>query len=258
MNTIQIQAYTDIHSLDKIVELQTTFWGDPSIVIQRNMLWSLVNSGGAVHVAIHQQQVVGFVLSFLGLHHKYASIPARDNLKLISQRMTVLPDYRHQGVGYQLKLAQRDYARQLDLNLITWTFDPLISRNAHFNIHKLSAICRCFIQDYYGVNSSLSLFGSTDRLMAEWWINDNIDRHSTYTDYLATTPLITPYDQTISAPRVMVEIPYDYTNLQSANLAHLWRQYSRNIFPKAFDQGYHITDFVHNQRRSFYILTKSC
>lgn len=96
------------------------------------------------------------------------------NLKMVSQRMAVIPEYRGTGVGYELKLAQRRLAIQLGIRLITWTFDPLLSRNAHLNIRKLGAIGQVYYRDYYGSgDSALVKLHSSDRLLAEWWVTSN-------------------------------------------------------------------------------------
>lgn len=256
MNEIIIQPFTELHELDKIVALQATFWHDPSIIVQRNILYSLVNSGGAVHAALCQGKVVGFILSFIGLQDRESNRPAHDNLKLVSQRMTVLPEYRHQGIGHRLKMAQCDYARQLGLNLITWTFDPLISRNAYFNIRKLGAVSRCFIEDYYGPDSPLAWHRASDRLYVEWWIDKRKSSRASVEHYLASAPIINPYHPLQPQPIILIEIPHDYTSLKSPNIIHTWRQYSRHVLPQAFSKGYCITDFVHDGTRSFYVLER--
>jgi predicted GNAT superfamily acetyltransferase len=84
----------------------------------------------------------------------------------------VLPDYRDAGVGRKLKLAQRDHALNMGVDLIEWTFDPLELKNAYFNIVVLGAIVRRLTFNQYGVTSS-PLHGGlpTDRCTAEWWIS---------------------------------------------------------------------------------------
>ena len=100
--------------------------------------------------AIRNNQVVGFLLSYLGTDLPDPSRPAMANLKLVSQRMAVMPEFRSGGIGYALKLSQREYAVQQGIRLITWTFDPLNSRNAHLNIRKLGCMVQHYEVNYYG------------------------------------------------------------------------------------------------------------
>jgi predicted GNAT superfamily acetyltransferase len=79
------------------------------------------------------------------------------------------PAYQNGGVGRMLKLAQRADALDRGINRIEWTFDPLQSRNAYFNLVRLGAIVRTYIPNFYG-NTSSPLHGGlpTDRVVAEW------------------------------------------------------------------------------------------
>ena len=55
---------------------------------------------------------------------------------------------------------------------MTWTYDPLESRNAYLNVHKLGAACRSYIRDYYGpMADGLNVGLPSDRLRVEWWIS---------------------------------------------------------------------------------------
>ena len=90
-----------------------------------------------------------------------------------SQVMAVAADHWNSGTASQLKLAQREHARQRGIGRIEWTFDPLESRNAHLNIAKLGVIVRRYHVNYYGrIESRLHSGLDTDRLVAEWWIDE--------------------------------------------------------------------------------------
>ena len=81
----------------------------------------------------------------------------------------VLPEFRDLGIGRRLKLAQREDALARGISLIEWTFDPLQTKNAYFNICRLGAIARRYLTDVYGSTSSPLHAGlPTDRLVAEW------------------------------------------------------------------------------------------
>ena len=88
--------------------------------------------------------------------------------------LAVLPEYRDKGVGYQLKVAQYHAVDQQAVRLITWTYDPIESRNANLNIARLGAISRTYKRDHYGeMNDGLNFGFPSDRLLVEWWITSN-------------------------------------------------------------------------------------
>jgi predicted GNAT superfamily acetyltransferase len=83
----------------------------------------------------------------------------------------VMPGYRDRGVGRMLKLKQREDALSRGIDLIEWTFDPLELKNAFFNLERLGAIVRRYVENQYGTTTS-PLHGGlpTDRCVAEWWL----------------------------------------------------------------------------------------
>src|SRR5215813_5440494 len=86
--------------------------------------------------------------------------------------LAVKTPYRNHGIGSDLKLTQRDHARQRGIHLIEWTFDPLESKNAYLNIAKLGVIVRRYYVNLYGATASELQKGlESDRLIAEWWID---------------------------------------------------------------------------------------
>ena len=83
----------------------------------------------------------------------------------------MLPEWQSRGVGYALKVAQREAVLQQGLRLITWTYDPLESKNARLNIAKLGAVCNTYIRNYYGeLRDDINLGLATDRFQVDWWI----------------------------------------------------------------------------------------
>jgi chorismate synthase len=283
---ITIRPLKTLDEMDAVVTVQRAVWDDPTTVIYRNVLIACVRNGGLLLGALDGDRVVGFVLGYLGTESQDSSRPAMANLKLVSQRMAVLPEYRDRGIGYELKLAQRQHAIQQGIRLITWTFDPLQSRNAHLNIHKLGAIARRYWRDYYGTEpSSQVVLGSSDRLIVEWWVtNHRVEQRITgkrsgltiahYTDANAT--IMNPsrggpdgYPQPGALTRrtpgmvALIEIPDDFDAIvrDDPDLAREWRQHSRELLENALASGYAITDLVYGEyegrMRSFYALTLS-
>jgi len=86
----------------------------------------------------------------------------------------VLDGHRDCGIGRRLKLFQRKDALARGINLVEWTFDPLVTKNAYFNFMRLGAIARRYLPNAYGITTS-PLHGSlpTDRLVAEWHLRSD-------------------------------------------------------------------------------------
>lgn len=228
--------------LQATVAIQETAWSDPTIIVHPNMLLSIAKNGGAVIGAFDGDQMVGFVFGFIGA----TGSPVQSHLKFTSQRMAILPNYRDHGIGYQLKIAQRDYALSIGLDHMTWTFDPLFSRNAYFNFHKLRATSHTYALDYYGTGSPLARLGNTDRLIVEWQFNQPPLPPIAHPETLA---LVMNPESIPDSRAFRFEIPYTYPTDAK------WRVITAQLFQQAFDRGYHVVDFyVDEDKHSFYIL----
>jgi predicted GNAT superfamily acetyltransferase len=283
---IDIRALTTLAEMAAVEDLQRTLSGDDLSIYHRHQLIAMVRNGAVLLGAYDGERLVGYVFGYMGTEAQDSSRPAMANLKLASQRMAVLPEYRDQGIGYELKLAQRQYAIKQGIRLITWTFDPLQSRNAHLNIRKLGAIVRDYWRDYYGTSPSPHVtLGSSDRAIVEWWVTHNrVEQRihgkriglsvEQYTNANATilnptrlgaNGLPQPDGAVVrSAGMVaLIEIPSDYNAIvqRDPDLAWAWRLHSRDLLEQALASGYTVTDFVHGnfegRERSFYALTYS-
>jgi predicted GNAT superfamily acetyltransferase len=150
--------------------------------------------------------------------------------------LAVAEEYRDHGIGSRLKLAQRDHARQLGIRLIEWTFDPLESKNAYFNVVKLGVIVRRYYVNIYGATASQLQRGlESDRTIAEWRID---------------------------APRVRIEgdirrvfIPADIQALKGRNLtsAQELQLRVREQFLKNFQDDYFVAGFERGDEQSAYL-----
>jgi predicted GNAT superfamily acetyltransferase len=160
-----IRPIIELVELQKCVELQREAWGLADIeVIPVRMLVTQSRVGGLVLGAFENEQLVGFLNAMPGV---------RDGMPYwYSQMLAVRNPYRNRRIGSDLKLAQRDHARQRGIHLIEWTFDPLESKNAYLNIAKLGVIARRYYVNLYGATASELQQGlESDRLIAEWWID---------------------------------------------------------------------------------------
>ncbi len=162
---IELRPLTERRQFDEAVQLQKTIWQFDDIELLPVRLYVVATKvGGQVFGAYDGARMIGFVLSIPGLK-------AGGGSYLHSHMLGVLPEYRNRGVGRMLKLKQREDALARGVELIEWTFDPLELKNAFFNMERLGAIVRRYVENQYGTTTS-PLHGGlpTDRCVAEWWL----------------------------------------------------------------------------------------
>src|SRR5215472_15904607 len=159
---IQVRKCGTLEEFHCCVELQRQIWGEADLEVEPvTMFVVAAHTGGQVLGAFENGRMIGYTLAMVGL---------RDSVPYLHSHMTgVLSDYRDRGVGRMLKLFQREEALSRGIRLIQWTFDPLETRNAHFNLNRLGAIARQYLPNLYGITTSPLHRGMpTDRLVAEW------------------------------------------------------------------------------------------
>ncbi len=159
---IVVRKCAGIEEFQRCVALQKKIWGEEDIEVEpATMFVVAAETGGQVLGAFDGERLVGYTLAVVGF---------REGVVFLHSHMTgVLGEYRDKGVGRALKLFQREDALAKGIRLIVWTFDPLQTRNAHFNLNRLGAIARKYLPNLYGLTTSpLHLGLPTDRLFAEW------------------------------------------------------------------------------------------
>ncbi len=265
----------------QVEEIQRIVWPNcETDVIPLHLLVTLAHNGGLVLGAYLDDRLAGFALGFPG----FESLPDGPRLKHCSHELGVLPEYRDSGLGFALKRAQAQLVRQQGLDHITWTYDPLMSRNARLNIARLGAVCNTFLREIYGeMRDGLNVGMPSDRFQVDWWINtprvqqrlgdsprpaltlDHYQRANTPALYTATFldgDLLAPPEHFNHADSslVLAQIPADFQSLKVADmgLARAWKLFTREMFESAFAAGYLVTDFLYESRaarpRSFYVL----
>jgi predicted GNAT superfamily acetyltransferase len=193
----------------------------------------------------------------------------------------VAPECQNQGLGYQLKLAQREAVLEQGINLITWTYDPLESRNAYLNFHKLGATCNTYLRDLYGdMRDELNAGLPSDRFQVDWHIaSEHVvqrlrgNRQGPKEPLTALTaagvPILNRFPpgeqprppralRPVAGDRLLIQIPADFQTMKTTNmaLARAWRAHTRALFEAAFGAGYGVIDLLHEQGRSCYLLSK--
>lgn len=262
-----------------IERLEQEVWGfDEVEIVPHHLLLTVQKNGGLVLGAFETapagegERLVGFVFGFVGLSPD-------GRVRHCSHMAGVVPAYQNQSLGHRLKLAQREHVLAQGMNLITWTFDPLESRNANLNFHKLGATCRMYLRDLYGdLRDTLNIGLPSDRFRVDWHIASDHVAERLRDDWVGISlssllvqdvpvlnrpspgdPLRPP--QTVlplEGERLLVQIPADFQALKSADmgLARAWRLHTRTLFEAAFDAGYTVVDLLFEGRQSCYLLQK--
>jgi predicted GNAT superfamily acetyltransferase len=158
---VELRPVRSLEDSNAIIRVMTATWGDHQ-TIPREMILALGESGNVPYGAFSDKELIGYVLGWAG-------VDPQEGLHLHSHMLATMPDRRHQGVGYALKLAQRAQGLEQGISIARWTFDPLVARNAYFNIHKLGAIADRFERNFYGeMTDALNRGERSDRLVVRW------------------------------------------------------------------------------------------
>lgn len=157
----EIRDLTTLEDADAALDIAVATWGEHQNP-PRELLRAFQASGNLLQGAFRDGEIVGMSLGFFG----------RDldgEFHVHSHMVAVLPELRVAGIGYELKMSQRDAALAAGVSRIRWTFDPLISRNAYFNLAKLGAVADRFDREFYGsMGDDLNAGDTSDRLWARW------------------------------------------------------------------------------------------
>jgi predicted GNAT superfamily acetyltransferase len=260
-----------------VEDLQRLVWTAPDLeIVPKDLLLAVVHNGGLAIGAFVAEDLVGVSFGFPGFY----TTPDGPRLKHHSHILAVHPGWQSKGIGFVLKRAQWQMVRKQGLDRITWTYDPLQSRNAHLNIARLGAVCNTYLRSEYGeMHDGLNAGLPSDRFQVDWWLNTKrVERrlgrrsHPTLTlahyrlaeatlleAHLDRAGMAHPPEEILplAGTLQLIEIPSNFLALKAIDLslARDWRFYTREVFERAFATGYLVTDFVHTNERSFYVLT---
>jgi predicted GNAT superfamily acetyltransferase len=227
-----IESFAEIRAVEQI---EKEVWGIPDLdVVPVTHLVATRAAGGVLLGAFDGDTLAGFVYGFVALeageitHH--------------SHMLAVRPAYRNFNLGYKLKLAQRDAVLAQGIKVITWTFDPLQSLNAHFNFTKLGVISNRYLIDFYGEEAASFLHQTgTDRLWVKWLLTSDhvIERLNSETPQLEDPP-----------DKLLIEIPGNINAVQQQDPARAreWRKETQRAFTDAINIGYTVVDFYRETR----------
>jgi predicted GNAT superfamily acetyltransferase len=280
--TIEIRPIQSHDEYRAVEQLQRDVWRLEDVeVVPDHVLLTAHKNGGVLLGAFEGlpqggQRLVGFVFGFVGL-------TADRTLKHCSHMLGVAPQVQSQGLGYRLKLAQREQVLNQGIDLVTWTYDPLESRNAYLNFHKLGATCHTYLRDLYGdMRDELNAGLASDRFRVDWHVaSERVaqrlrgDWHEPSLSALLSEPLsagvsilnrFSPGERPRPPQKVrrlggdwlLIQIPADFQAIRAADmaLARAWRAHTRALFEAAFAASYAVIDLLFEQGRSCYLLRK--
>src|SRR5690349_17200276 len=244
MKETTIRECTTIEEFDGCLALQREAFGLPDLELspRRHLIVSR-QAGGWTLGAFVADRMVGFV------HHLAA---ARGNeIFGYSHMMAVAKDYQNKGVGARLKWAQRERALGEGRRLIKWTWDPMQSRNAHFNLNRLGVVVNTYAENFYGIDYSADssikegLGLPSDRLFATW----NIDSDRVCA---LASGAVAPVE---GKPVVTVAIPAQWSVLVKSEPQRALEEQARvrEEFKKALDQGLICAGFERGEEKSKYL-----
>ncbi|WP_283137771.1 GNAT family N-acetyltransferase [Rhizohabitans arisaemae] len=217
---------------------------DPPLAL--DVMCALAHTGGYIGGAYLDGELAGVAAGFLaegaGLHSHVAG---------------VVPEAQGRGVGKALKAHQRAWAAERGLTGVSWTFDPLVRRNAYFNLNRLGATADAYLPDFYGpMSDGINDGDVSDRLFVTWPIDAGpIDVED---GFAAAVPIL---DETGavrdagSAPRLRCPTPPDVERLRRDDpaAARRWRAALGTALGGALADGYRITGFT---KSGWYLLER--
>lgn len=250
LDSIIVRSIEDQAGYRACLELQRATWGEEfTELVPTSLLRVTQRIGGLLEGAFGPgDELLGFVLGFAG---------RRDGRPLHwSHMLAVRPRVRGRGLGRLLKLHQRERLLERGLEVACWTYDPLVSRNAHLNLNRLGVRVTGYESDMYGThtNSPLHGTGGTDRFTVRWELDSERVRRAvggeppTCVEDYADAPVLAP-DRSVgpesalpAAPRVLMEIPADVQSLKESDPDRVvsWRRFTRAILPWYLDRGYQV------------------
>lgn len=260
-----IRSLSGMSELDAVCHLYDRIWrfnGGHSPV-SPDLLRAMSRAGGYVAGAFEGDELVGACVGFFGPPAEFG---------LHSHIAGVSPTTRGRSVGFAMKVHQRAWAMARGITQISWTYDPLVGRNAYFNIVKLGARPAEYLTNFYGpMHDALNGDDDTDRLLVTWQLEDPrvvaacaglpsaidlpAERAGGAQALLEVSVSDEPIRYDVSSPTVLVAVPRDIEGLRAKDPARAarWRVAVRECLGGLLEQGAHVRGF---DRSDYYIVDR--
>ncbi len=242
------------------LELQKQTWGDSfAECVPPSLLQVSQKIGGVAAGAFDESgALLGFVFGLTGVQE--------GRLVHWSDMLAVRPEYRDRGLGLQLKRYQQQLVRELGVEKILWTYDPLVSRNAHLNLNRLGAAVTEYVPDMYASDApgTLNRGLSMDRFIVAWDLFQTKEEEAEQRLQSAharfnSAPIVNDLAELPLAAFVRVEIPHDIQAMKEKEetRAQAWRASTRRAFMFYLERQYRVEGFYReaDSGRGFYGLT---
>ncbi|MGY1583033.1 chorismate synthase [Streptomyces sp. MN13] len=251
---VTLRPVDDVAGIAEVADFFCDVWKTPRSIppYPAEVLHSLVHAGGAVHAAHDGDRLVGASVVVPGEPER------RDSYSLVAAAAA-----SDRGVGHAVKQAQRVWALERGARTMRWTFDPLVGRNARFNLAKLGATGTEYLVDFYGpMADGVNDGDESDRLTVTWDLLT--PRPADPGPPLDTPPARITHRAPDGGPLagrdagdrcVRCRVPADAVALRAADpaLARRWRHAVRQVFTEAFAEGFTVTGM---SRDGWYTLTR--
>ncbi len=256
---VDLREIREPDEVQKFPGIISSAWSNPDMSIEFcDVINAMRFNGGLVLGAYEGDELIGMQFSFAGY---------RGGKTYLYSHMTgLIQQKKYSGIGHSMKLYQKKWAIDHGYDVVIWTFDPTKSLNAYFNIHKLGAVSRTISRNFYGKFEGPMTIGMTsDRLIAEWWVND---------------PLQVSHDsEIVNAAEILENGSYKYlTDLQQIDsdtvflptirdVSQLLRDRKETVvkfkndlsgaLDALFKRGYIVSDFRKTKEETGYILARN-
>ena len=264
--TVEIRELIDLGDLRNMSNLFAVVWGRPEEPsLDSDLLKALAHSGNYVSGAFAGGRLVGGLVGWLGGD-------PRKELHMHSHILGVLPDTEARGIGFELKQHQRRWCLERGVKVMEWTTDPLVRRNAYFNLTKLGAEAPRYLVNFYGeMQDGLNAGEESDRLLIRWALDSRradeaasgrareLDaeklRDWAVKAIVAVGPTGEPLTAQSDARVLRCQVPVDIVALRHSDpkIARLWRKAVREALGGAMARGYAISGATQS---GWYVLEK--
>lgn len=264
---ITYKVLTTNQEMELVQKVEQAVWETAPIPTHQTL--TAVKHGGTVIGAFDNDKLVGFSYGFAGFENGKVS--------LCSHMLGILPEYRESGIGAELKQQQKQLATTIGYERMTWTYDPLQTRNAYLNLTKLHGVCNTYIEDCYGkMEDGLNGGLPSDRFQIDWWITSDYVNHFVKKKY--DNPVLLaewsynaqqlPACENVNIEGLshfkevayLVPAPADIALLkkQDLSLAIDWRMKTRQMFTALFQAGYVAIELVKSNHEPvhYYLVVK--
>jgi predicted GNAT superfamily acetyltransferase len=257
---VSVRELATIDEFGAVARLFQDIWRPPpeSPLVTTELLRALTKAGNYLGGAFEGEKLVGACVGFFGA-------PADGTMH--SHIAGVDPSLAGRNVGFALKLHQRAWALRRGVGVIAWTFDPLVARNAYFNLAKLGATAVEYLPDFYGgMHDEVNAGDDTDRLLVRWDLGapevieacagrPHVVAHHHAAVALGRTPAGLPETGVAEGPTLLVAVPADVAALRTADPsgAKEWRGAVRDVLGGLLADGARVAGF---DRAGWYVLTR--